>query len=133
VAVGKEEKMLTYYMFNEPALNGFSKEISEVRDSNTSFRIIKTVELPVRRLETILDENIPGEQKISFMSIDVEGLDLDVLESNNWEKYSPEMMLVETSVTAEGIAIESPIHIFLVSKGYQFVAKTYRTSFYKLK
>lgn len=133
VAIGKEEKILTYFMFDEPALNGFSKEVSLDRNSNTPFRIVNTVDLPVKRLETLLNEHLPAGQGITFMSVDVEGLDLEVLESNNWEKYKPEMMLVETSVTFEGIAFESPIHNFLVSKGYHFVAKTYRTSFYKLK
>ena len=67
------------------------------------------------------------------MSIDVEGLDLDVLQSNNWDKYSPQMLLVETAVVAEGLALNSPIHLFLTDKNYELVAKTYRTSFYKLK
>jgi FkbM family methyltransferase len=132
-AVGVEEKTLTYYMFDEPALNGFSKQISEDRNSNTPFQIVNTVDLQLKRLETILNEHLPAGQEISFMSVDVEGLDLEVLNSNNWDKYKPKMMLVETSVTADGIAFESPIHLFLESKGYYFVAKTYRTSFYKIK
>lgn len=131
IAIGEEEKTLTYYMFDEPALNGFSKSISEERNSNTPFQIIKTIQLPVKRLETILDQYMPNNTNISFMSIDVEGLDLEVLKSNNWDKYRPEMILAETSVIADGIDFKSPIHNFLESKGYYFVAKTYRTSFYK--
>jgi len=132
-AVGLQEKTLTYYMFDEPALNGFSKEVSEDRNSNTPFKIVNTINLPTKRLETILNEHLLDGQEISFMSIDVEGLDLEVLNSNNWDKYKPKMILVETSVTAEGIAFQCPIHVFMESKGYYFVAKTYRTSFYKLK
>jgi FkbM family methyltransferase len=133
VAIGKKEETLTYYMFDEPALNGFSKEISEDRHKNTPYKIQKTVNTPLKRLETVLDENMPKNIPIQFMSIDVEGLDLEVLQSNNWEKYKPLMMLVEISVVSQGLAMDSPIHLFLTEKGYELVAKTYRTSFYKLK
>lgn len=29
------------------------------------------------------------------MSIDVEGVDLEVLQSNDWEKYRPEVLMIE--------------------------------------
>lgn len=133
VAIGSEQKMLTYYMFDEPGLNGFSKEISEDRDKNTPYKMIKSLDVQLERLETVLDKYMPIETKINFMSIDVEGLDLDVLKSNNWIKYIPKMILIETSVVSNGLAIGSPIDIFLNEKGYELIAKTYRTSFYKLK
>ena len=34
LAVSEREQVLTYYMFNEPALNGFSKTISEKRQTD---------------------------------------------------------------------------------------------------
>ena len=132
VAIGKEEKELTYFMFDEPGLNGFSSEHSHDRDTNTSFKIQNKVNIKLRRLEHVLDEYLPEGTNISFMSIDVEGLDFEVLESNNWVKYKPSIILVETSITADGLALNSPIHLFLSEKGYELVAKTYRTSFYKL-
>jgi FkbM family methyltransferase len=133
VAIGSEQKTLTYYMFDEPGLNGFSKEISEDRDKNTPYKMIKSLDVQLERLETVLDKYMPIETKINFMSIDVEGLDLEVLKSNNWSKYRPTMILVETSVVSEGLAIGSPIDLFLQEQGYALVAKTFRTSFYKLK
>jgi FkbM family methyltransferase len=133
VAIGQKEEVLTYYMFDEPGLNGFSKEISEDRHKNTPYKIQQTVAIPLKRLETVLDEYLPSKTPIQFMSIDVEGLDLEVLQSNNWEKYKPLIILVETSVVANGLAIDSPIHLFLTEKSYELVAKTYRTSFYKLR
>jgi len=132
VAIGQKEETLTYYMFDEPGLNSFSKEISEDRNKNTPYKIQKTANIPLKRLETVLDEYLPTNTSIQFMSIDVEGLDLEVLQSNNWNKYKPKMILVETSVVSDGLAMNSPIHIYMVEKGYELVAKTYRTSFYKL-
>ena len=39
-----------------------------------------------RTLENILDEYLPEGQLIDFLTIDVEGMDFEVLKSNNWEK-----------------------------------------------
>ena len=38
IAISEKEQNLTYYMFNEPALNGFSKSISE-RHQNERYQI----------------------------------------------------------------------------------------------
>lgn len=132
IAVGNRSECLKYYMFDEPALNGFSKEISEERDRDFHFNILKTVDINLERLEVILDNFLPENTEIHFLSIDVEGLDYEVLLSNNFNKYRPKMILVETSVISEGLAFDSEINIFLNENGYSLVAKTFRTSFYKL-
>jgi len=132
IAIGNRSECLKYYMFDEPALNGFSKEISEERDRDFHFNILKTVDINLERLEVILDNFLPENTEIHFLSIDVEGLDYEVLLSNNFNKYRPKMILVETSVISEGLAFDSEINIFLNENGYSLVAKTFRTSFYKL-
>jgi hypothetical protein len=46
-------------------------------------------------LREILDEYLPVRQKVDFMNVDVEGKDLEVLESNDWVKYRPTLVVVE--------------------------------------
>jgi hypothetical protein len=46
-------------------------------------------------LEKICDTYVKNK-KIDILSIDVEGWDMDVLESNNWNKYKPNYIIVET-------------------------------------
>jgi hypothetical protein len=41
-----------------------------------------------------LDKYVPPGQEIDFLSVDVEGLDYDVLLSNNWQKYRPKVIVV---------------------------------------
>ena len=53
------------------------------------------------------------EKKIDFLDIDVEGADLDVLESLDFDRYSPELICVE--VIKEKTE-ESEIFKFLKSK-----------------
>ena len=56
---------------------------------------------PVKRqiqafgLKVLFEKYLPIDQKISFLSIDAEGHDLEILKSNNWEKFRPKAIIVE--------------------------------------
>jgi Methyltransferase FkbM domain len=64
------------------------------------------------------------------MSIDVEGRDLDVLRSNDWQRYRPEVILVE-SITGDLDKIAGDASSqFLKTVGYRIYAKTVYTCFY---
>jgi len=128
---GKKDKLI-FYCFNEPALNGFSKELSEERNSTSKiYRIEKEILVETYPLADVLDKYLPAGQKIDFFTIDVEGLDLEVLKSNNWDKYKPTFVLVEDSVDFANIT-SSETYIYLNQMGYELVTKTLRTSFFKL-
>jgi len=53
------------------------------------------VELSARPLVDILDETVATDTFIDFMSIDVEGHESEVIESNDWDKYRPRVVVVE--------------------------------------
>jgi len=95
VPISSEDKILKYYIFNEPALNGFSKEMSNSRNGLKDYRIIKEIDLHTKTLKEVLDSNMMENQHIDFLNIDVEGLDYDVLVSNDWTKYKPSIILIE--------------------------------------
>ena len=127
IGVSGKEGEMTFYMFDDPALNGFSMEISKDRDKNSNFEIIEERKIKTYPLSKILNKYLPKDQKIDFMSIDVEGLDMMVLESNDWKRYSPRYLLVECiGDTVEDI-MQDKIYRFLSKKGYKIVGKTYRT------
>ncbi len=131
--IGKKEGLLTYYSFDEPALNTFSKKLMEVYRAIPKYNIIKQIKIEIYRLETILDKNLIENQQINFMSVDTEGFDLDVLESNNWNKYRPKIVLVEDLDFKDYQMLKSPISVFMESVNYQFFAKTVNTVFFKDK
>lgn len=131
--IGVSDKIgkLNFYCFNEPALNGFSKEISENRDKTSiKYRITKEIEIETFPLSQIFDKYLPAGKNIDFMTIDVEGLDLMVLQSNNWDKYKPEYILVEDAINMKRLQ-DSEVFSYLESKGYDLVSKTFRTLFFK--
>jgi len=133
IGISSKKDMLLFYCFNEPALNGFSKEVSEERNnSSKKYKIIKEIEVETRPLADVLDEYLPKDQQIDFLTIDVEGLDLQVLQSNNWEKYKPTYIVVEDSINFTTLA-DSDVYSFLEKQGYSIIAKTMRTLFFKLQ
>jgi len=77
----------------------------------------------------------------NLLSIDVEGLDIDILKSMNFDTYKPEVICVESitfSMTNEETKVSEVID-FLNSKGYFLFADTHinsifcRTDAYKKK
>ena len=131
-AISDSSEELTYYSFNEPLLNGFSEEISSSR-VNPGCYIVDKKQIQTIPLSKILDKYLPRDQEIDFLSIDVEGLDYQVLLSNNWSKYKPKVILVEELfMSLENIPYESKTFSLLKDRGYKLFAKTFNTSIYKL-
>jgi FkbM family methyltransferase len=134
LGISKSQDFLTYYQFNEPALNTFSKEEAVLKENQNKglYKIINQINIKTFPINVILDNYLKKGTIIDFMTIDVEGLDLEVLKSNNWEKYRPTYILVEelrSNIT--DLISNSEINSFLVDKNYSFYHRTYNTSFYK--
>jgi FkbM family methyltransferase len=125
--VSDEKQVLTYYAFNESALNGFSKELSEERDGKGTYFIEFTKDIETVTLEKILDSNLPENQQIDFLSIDVEGLDLIVLKSNNFDKYKPKVILIEVLGSRLSDIESNEITSYLRNKEYVVYAKAVNT------
>ena len=131
IGISSKKDSLTFYCFNEPALNGFSKEVSEERNKTSDkYEITNEIFIETYPLAEVLDKYLPEQQKIDFLTVDVEGFDLQVLKSNNWNKYKPTYVLVEDRIDFTNLA-NSEVYKYLEEQGYQLVAKTLRTLFFK--
>lgn len=75
-------------------------------------------------LKKILDKYLPKKTIIDFFSIDVEGHDLEVLQSNDWMKYRPKIIVVESAKFSMEKPENDPIYMFLKNKKYTLIAKT---------
>lgn len=133
IGVASNPGDLTFYCFNEPALNTFSEETALAVDKkDNKYKITKRVNVPVLPLRDILNTYLPAGVKIDFLTVDVEGLDFDVLKSNDWDRFSPEYLLVEGHIEFEEV-FNYDIYQYLTEKNYKLVAKTFRTLIFKLK
>lgn len=123
--VSNQESELEYFMYDEDALNTFDKPLTDWRLANTPYKVLSTKKIAVRTLKDILISNQINE-KIDIMNIDVEGLDYEVLQSNEWTKYRPTYLLVENLKQ-----VNSPIDIFLEKLDYSKVASTKNTYIFR--
>ncbi|NMH86362.1 FkbM family methyltransferase [Flavivirga algicola] len=133
IGISKENRVLTYYMFNEPALNTFSKEEASKKDGIRNYKVIEEKKILTYSLKEVLDKYLINSNKIDFITIDVEGLDLEVIESNDWNRYRPKIVLVEDLKKHELIELplKSDVYKFLNSNDYQLIARTFNTLFFK--
>lgn len=130
VAIANDEKDMTYYILDEPALNSFSKDRVEMALEDEKYDLVNTIHMKSRRLSDVLDEYMPSDCKITFLNVDVEGLDLEVLMSNNWDKYRPIMVVVERLISSMDELYNDKLAQFMKENGYSLYAKTVNTIFY---
>ena len=96
--VGIKPGRLTLRVYRSGGLSTFSDEIKNQyseRDNNDTAEYEDKV-VQVKTLKNILDEcNI--RQKINFMKIDVEGYEYEVIQGNDWAKYRPDVLCIESN------------------------------------
>jgi FkbM family methyltransferase len=127
-AISKTKRELTLYIFDEDALNTFSQELGMARAKERPGSLVGCRRIATRGLAEVLEKYCPGGSSIDFLNIDVEGFDLDVLESNDWERFAPRVVLCEDlSVCDFESAARSTVCSFLRSKGYSLFSKCIHT------
>ena len=136
LALGISEKAreLTYHIFNETALNTFSEKEATIKDgsNNGKYHLLKKLKIATLPLAEVLKKYLPAKQEIDFMTIDVEGLDLEVIKSNDWNKYRPKIVLTEDLNRYYFEDMEkSEIYQLMKENGYKLLTKTYNTLFFE--
>ena len=95
VGVGDIKEALFYY-FPEPytGWNTFSKEDADIKKTQTGVQYKNDKVIPFININTLIKENF--KTCPDFISIDVEGLDFDILKSLDFESYAPSVFCIET-------------------------------------
>ena len=130
-AIASSRQTRTYYIFQEMALNSFSEKLCHERATVNGERIRSEIPISTMRLDEVLEAHLPKGTTIDFLTVDVEGMELEVLQSNNWKEYSPDLVLVELLLKPTDVLEERPEWKFLLQHGYLFFAKTVKTYFFR--
>lgn len=135
IGISDTDEELEYFMFNQPAINTFSHIEAERKLKFDRYHLVEKRTIRTKSLKDVLSSYLSNNQKIDFMSIDVEGLDLQVIRSNDWAKYRPSIILIEDLAHCElpDYPIKSKLYEELVNNDYELFAKTYNTLFFKSK
>lgn len=121
---------LPLYIFTDRTHNTFSEAERDAAIGD-GHKLVETTKVAVDRLENILDRHLPAGQSIDFMTIDVEGYEQDVIETNDWSRYRPKMLCVEMlGVRAEQVSGHG-LTALLGRFGYRFSAKLDNSVFFQ--
>lgn len=127
VGIGLNETTAAEF-FKYPAkhsgYNTFNKEEVELRQ-NTGLNYEEKLLIPLKNINHILEQNMGHAPDL--VSIDVEGLDLEILRSYDFDNYAPLVLIAETIRFGDTAAAakQQDIIDFVLSQGYTVYADTH--------
>jgi len=123
-----EQKEADYYCMTDDQLNTFDKEEAERLDSVTKAKIEKVVKMPLVPINKVIEEHFPGKAP-DFISIDVEGLDVPIMKTLDFQRFRPKLICAETLVAFK-FKMEPEMTEFLSQQGYEARAMTFPNTIY---
>lgn len=124
VGIGTKDGVLEYYMFDSATLNTFSKVESD-RIQDQGHRLVDKRSIAVRSIKSLIEEgSIPNV--VDYVSLDVEGLDMEVLQMLQLDQ-EPKVICVETlEYLKSGVGRKkNEIAGHLLARGYLIYADTF--------
>ena len=118
----------TFHRFVDPAYSTLDSDVAAALQERGVEKVGEE-QIEVRSLSSILHEFLPP-QSLGLLSIDVEGADLEVLQSHDFDAYPPERVLVECPVSVEDLPA-TDVHRFLASRGFKAMVLLKRSVLYQ--
>jgi len=126
VGISQNPGILKYYMLPRKMSSMNTFDYGFLEEKNLTNYIEKEIEVPLLRVEDLVQEyKLQG--KIDFMDVDVEGLDYQVLMSNDWNSFRPTIVMVETDQTIEE-DMEGEVYRLMKSLKYNLLGKMVQTA-----
>lgn len=119
--IGSSNESLDYFMFKESSMNTFSEDFYEKYKAHSP--LLKKVKIPLISLKEVLDKNLDKNDRLDFFDIDVEGFDLEVLKTNDWEKYRPKIIIIESDIPLKEDLNSEIVH-YLALQNYRLIGKS---------
>jgi len=120
VAIGTTEGTTKLHVIRSHS--GLSTVDSELLGRNTErldIEQVETIEVPQRKLETILTE-YALDRRIDFLKVDVEGAERAVLESSDWNRFRPRIVVVEAIKPLSHEMNHQEWEMILLDNGYLY-------------
>jgi FkbM family methyltransferase len=124
VGIGAQNGEMDFYVMEDSTLSTFSKsEVTVMCNSNK--KVAQILKINIVRLDDILEKYFDAKFP-DFLSLDVEGMDFEILQSIAFERHSPKVICVEAAEYSPVGAGKRRGELidFLVSKGYYEYANT---------
>jgi FkbM family methyltransferase len=114
-----------YFVMSSSTLNTFSYEDAKRYQEIDSQQIVQTIKIPLIPVNEVIRRHFKTPPH--FISLDVEGHDLEILQSFDFTQYRPEVFCVETLTYTENNTEEkiNGIINFMLEQDYILYADTY--------
>lgn len=122
--VGSPGRSVEFSIFEEQTLNTMDANVAAKLIEQNRSRLVRKQTLQTQSLAQILERYVPHGRSIDFFSVDVEGADLEVLQSNDWDVFRPQFIVVESHGASLLEITQVPVAGFLKARGYAPVAAT---------
>jgi FkbM family methyltransferase len=126
ILVGEMAQIRNFWEFNSYGFSTANEEVANKLIEAKKVELLHKSQIKETPLSEIVPLITPVEP--SLLSIDVEGFEMAVLKSNNWERFSPRLICIEEWELA--VTAPSEIGIYLQGVGYIWKGWTGLTSFY---
>lgn len=117
-AIGNKSGFITLYDSNVRGWATGSTDIAKMYLNSGHTIVNKKVMLST--LEQVCEEFIPKNQEIHFLKIDVEGLEKEVIEGANFNKYRPWILLIEATIPNSKISNHDDWEHIILNFDYKF-------------
>lgn len=124
VGVSSQDKA-SFYIMSTPTLNTFSEEEARRYESYGNNKIEKVLDIPLLTVNEIIASYFAHCPH--FVSLDVEGFDLDIVRSFDFDRYRPQVFCIETLSYTEDNSEAKTTEIidYMGNKNYFVYADTY--------
>lgn len=95
IGVGPRGEAMEFYKMNHSTLSTFSRGEAMRMAAMPGHEIVEVISVPVMPLSDVL-QKYAHSTPIDFFSVDAEGGDIAVLNSNQWDRFRPTIVVVET-------------------------------------
>lgn len=113
------------HVMDMDGLSTVSDQWRETIAKQDAAKPVKVVSVPVIGINDLLNANI-GSKPVDFASLDIEGLDHDVLAAWDFDRWRPYLFCAETAeVSIEGYTREKRIGALMTDRGYQPLFNTF--------
>lgn len=133
IGIGAQKSNMDFYVFKVNTLSTFDKKSAD-EYQRMGHRLKKVINIPILPLRDVLNKHCDANKEIDIMSIDTEGLDMEVLKSNDWKKFRPHFIILETLEYREGNTgkkLNDVYDKYMSEIGYSKVADTHINTIYE--
>jgi FkbM family methyltransferase len=126
--IGNSNKAEKFYIFKPETLSTMSEKQKKLY-LKAGYKLRKAITTPCISLLSLLKQKL-SNNVIDFLSVDVEGNELEVLRSNDWKIYRPKFVIVEVTQHTPAIKNTKPFDDFFKKNKYSRFSETLINSIY---